>query len=90
MNDIKGFIKLFDLNIPDVQHVDYYLTQLSKVERYKDIKKLYALFEEAEKQVPDLYQYRIEKSNQIVDFLENLMVQLELNYLILIQMIKIF
>ena len=35
MNDVKGFCKLMDISVPDYEHFDYYIHQLSKTERKK-------------------------------------------------------
>ena len=71
MKDIKGFCKIFDISVPDYNHFDYYLGQLSKLPKYKDIKELSYLYESAENDIGDLFQYRVDKSNEIISFLEN-------------------
>jgi hypothetical protein len=71
MRDVKGFCKLMDISVPEYEHFDYYIEQFSKLEKWKNIKELIRLYEEAEEKYGDLYEYRIEKSNQIIDFLKN-------------------
>ena len=71
MRDVKGFCKLMDISVPEYEHFDYYIEQFSKLEKWKNIKELIKLYEEAEEKYGDLYEYRIEKSNQIIDFLKN-------------------
>ena len=71
MRDVKGFCKLMDISVPEYEHFDYYIDQFSKLEKWKNIKELIRLYEEAEEKYGDLYEYRIEKSNQIIDFLKN-------------------
>lgn len=71
MNDIKGFSKLFGINIPTEEHFDYYIKQYSKTEKFKNIYKLIELYENGEEEVGNLYNYRMKKSNIIIDFLKN-------------------
>jgi hypothetical protein len=70
MRDIKGFCKLFDLSIPEHDEFDYYINQFVRLEKYKHIKDMVPLYEEVESKYEDVFQLRIEKSNQIVKFLE--------------------
>lgn len=79
MKDVKGFCKLMDISVPEYEHFDYYIEQFSKLEKWKNIKELIKLYEEAEEKYGDLYEYRIEKSNQIIDFLKNTRAFNELN-----------
>ena len=44
MRDIRTFVKLFDLNVPDYEHFDYYIYQYSKLERWKDIYSMIDLY----------------------------------------------
>lgn len=72
MKDIKGFIKLFDLNVPNIEHFDYYIDQLSKIQKFKNIKELISLYEKAELELGvDLYEYRFKKSQEVIDFIKN-------------------
>lgn len=70
MKDKKGFCKLFGINIPDYDHFDYYIEQYSKTEKFKNIYKLIELYKKGEEEVGDLYNYRMKKSNIIIDFLK--------------------
>ncbi len=72
MRDIKGFIKLFDLNIPNIEHFDYYINQLSKIRKFQNIKELISLYEKAEIEIDtDIYEYRVRKSQEVIDFIKN-------------------
>ena len=71
MKDIKGFVKLFDINIPDYNHFDYYIEQLSKLNQWSHIYDLIKLYEDFEKDCDDVLQYKIEKSNQIIEHIRN-------------------
>lgn len=72
MKDIKGFIKLFDINIPNIEHFDYYINQLSKIRKFQNIKDLIALYEKAESEIDlDIYEYRVKKSQEVIDFIKN-------------------
>ena len=67
MNDVKGFCKLMDISVPDYEHFDYYIHQLSKTERWKNIYDLIKLFEYGESKYGDLYEYRFKKANEIIE-----------------------
>lgn len=71
MKNSKDFIKLFDLNIPCLEHFDYYLDQLSKTDRFKDIKYHLQLFEEADSSIDDFYSYKMSKTNDIIEFIKS-------------------
>ena len=71
MRDIRTFVKLFDLNVPEYEHFDYYISQYSKLERWKDLPNKIEIYKEFETIIENPYQYKIEKSNQIIDFLKN-------------------
>lgn len=79
MRDIKTFVKLFDLNVPEFEHFDYYIHQYSKLERWKNLPELIRLYEIFEDEVDDAYQYKIDKSNQIIDYLKTTRAYNELN-----------
>lgn len=79
MKDIRSFCKLFELNIPDYQHFDYYISQLSKLDKYHNIYDLIELYKRAESVTDDIYQFKIEKSNQIIDFIKSTRAYGELN-----------
>ena len=51
MNDVKSFVKLFDLNVPVLEHFDYYVEQMSKTQKYKDINFFTDLYRECEAQI---------------------------------------
>ena len=34
MRDIRTFVKLFDLNVPDYEHFDYYIGQYSRLKKW--------------------------------------------------------
>ena len=70
MKDIKGFCKLMDLSIPEYAHFDYYINQISKVEKWKNIYEMIRLYELAEAEHSDLYQFRMDKSNEIINFIK--------------------
>lgn len=80
MRDIKGFCKLFDLNIPVYSEFDYYIAQLSKVPKFSNLPNLIKLYEEAESNIDDLYEYRLEKSKEIIEFLKETRAYEELIY----------
>ena len=64
MKDIKGFCKLFDLNIPTHDEFEYYVDILSRIEKFKNIRDLISMYEFAEDNIPgDLYDYRFKKAN---------------------------
>jgi hypothetical protein len=71
MKDVKGFCKLMDISVPEYEHFDYYIEQFSKLEKWKNIKDLIKLYEEAEEKYGDLYEFRINKSNEIINYLKN-------------------
>jgi hypothetical protein len=70
MNDVKGFCKIFDIAVPDYDHFDYYVNQLARLTKYSDLKELVALYEKAEAEFGDLYEYRMRKSEEIIKFLQ--------------------
>ena len=60
-----------DISVPEYEHFDYYINQFSKLEKWKNIKKLIKIYEEAEEKYGDLYEYRLKKSNEIIEYLKN-------------------
>lgn len=70
MRDVKGFCKVMNITVPDLEHFDYYIEQLSKTNSWKNIKYLIKLYEEAEEKHANLYQFRLDKSNEIIDYLK--------------------
>lgn len=80
MKNSKDFIKLFDLNVPVREHFDYYVEQLSKTEKFKNIKELIDLFEESDKNIDNFLEYKVEKTNEIIDFIKNTNAYMEFCY----------
>lgn len=79
MRDIRTFVKLFDLNVPEYEHFDYYVQQYSKIERWKDLSNKIELYNKFESIVEDPYKYKIDKSNEIIDFIKSTRAYDELN-----------
>lgn len=71
MEDVKGFCKLMDISVPVYEHFDYYIEQYSKLEKWKNIKDLIKLYEEAEESHEDLYKFRVDKSIEIINFIKS-------------------
>jgi hypothetical protein len=71
MRDVKGFCKLMDISVPEYEHFDYYINQFSKLEKWKNIKDLIKIYEEAEENYGDLYEFRLKKSNEIINYLKS-------------------
>lgn len=71
MRDTKGFCKLFDINIPNMEYFDYYIEQLSKTNKLSNIYDLISLYEDFEKGCDDVLQYKITKSNEVVQYILN-------------------
>lgn len=70
MKDIKGFCKMFDLNIPCHDEFEYYRKQFSRLDRWKDMDMYVSLYEQAEALHEDLFSYRMSKIEEIVSFIE--------------------
>jgi hypothetical protein len=70
MKNVKDFIKLFDLNVPTQEHFDYYIAQLQKTTKHSNIYDLIKMFEEADIHIDDFYEYKLSKSNEIIDFIK--------------------
>lgn len=79
MRDIRTFVKLFDLNVPEYEHFDYYISQYSKLKRWVELPQMISLYKEFESVIDDPYQYKIDKSLQIIEFLKNTRAFNELN-----------
>ena len=79
MKDVKGFCKLFDLSIPEHEEFDYYVGQMSKLEKFKHIPKMIPLFTEAEEKWGDLHSLRMQKADEIIKFLQTTRAYNELN-----------
>lgn len=79
MRDIRTFVKLFDLNVPEYEHFDYYIEQYSKLPRWSHLNDMINLYLDFESKVDDPYKYKIDKSNEIIDFLKSTRAYNELN-----------
>jgi hypothetical protein len=71
MRDVKSFCKLFDLNVPSYEDFDYYRSLYRRVGRHSDIDELVAMYEELEETVDDMFAYRMECTNRLVDYIES-------------------
>lgn len=71
MRDVKGFCKLFDINIPNDEYFDYYIEQLSKTNKLQNVYDLISLYEDFEKDCDDVLAYKIDKSNEVVQYILN-------------------
>jgi len=81
MKDPKSFVKLFDLNVPNLEHFDYYISQLQKTSKFKDILNFLELYLEAEDVIgEDAYDFRKKKSEEIIDFIKSTNAYNELCY----------
>jgi len=80
MKNKKDFIKLFDLNVPVLEHFDYYIDQLSKTQKFSNIHQLLNLFEEVDLNIDNFLDYKISKSNQIIEFIKSTNTYTELCY----------
>ena len=70
MKDIKSFCKMFDLNIASFDDFDYYKNQFSRINRWKNLDDLVALYEKAESEIGDMFEYRMSKIDEIVAFVK--------------------
>lgn len=70
MKDIKSFCKMFDLNVASFEDFDYYKSQFSRLERWKGLDGLIALYEKSEEEIGDMFKYRIRKIDEIIDFIK--------------------
>ena len=70
MKDIKSFCKLFDLNVPSYAEFDYYKNLYARLDRWKNMDELISLYEKAEEQIEDIYKYRLEKTEEIINFIK--------------------
>lgn len=71
MKDIKSFCKMFDLNVPSFDDFEYYKGQFSRIDRWKNLDELVALYEKAEAEVGDMFAYRMSKIDEIVAFVKS-------------------
>jgi hypothetical protein len=79
MRDIKTFIKLFDLNVPHFEHFDYYIDQYSRLDKFKHLSESINLYKDFENLVENPYNYKLEKANQVIDFIKGTRAFNELN-----------
>ena len=70
MKDIKSFCKMFDLNIPSFNDFDYYKNQFTRLDRWKNMDELVDLYEKAETEIGDMFEYRIRKIDEIIDYIK--------------------
>lgn len=70
MKDIKSFCKMFDLNVASFDDFDYYKNQFSRINRWKNLDDLVALYEKAESEIGDMFEYRMSKIDEIVAFVK--------------------
>lgn len=70
MKDIKSFCKLFDLNVPSYIDFDYYKNLYARLDRWKNMDELISLYKKAEEQIEDIYKYRLEKTEEIINFIK--------------------
>ena len=79
MRDIKSFCKLFDLNVPSYDDFEYYKNLYSKLPKWSNINNLVKLYEEAEDKIDDIYDFKIKKSNEVIEFLKTTRAYNDLN-----------
>lgn len=70
MKDIKSFCKLFDLNVPSYVDFDYYKNIYGRLDKWKNMDELISLYEKAEEKIEDIYKYRLEKTEEIINFIK--------------------
>jgi nucleoside diphosphate kinase len=70
MKDIKSFCKMFDLNVASFEDFDYYRDQFSRLDRWKNMDDLVSLYEKAELNIDDMFKYRMDKIEEIIDFIK--------------------
>jgi len=80
MKNTKDFTKLFDLNVPHQEHFDYYIAQLVKTTKFSNIYGLIKMFEDADVDIDNFYDYKLQKSQEIIDFIKTTNAYTELCY----------
>ena len=70
MKDIKSFCKMFDLNVPSFEDFHYYKHQFSRLARWKDMDNLIKLYENAENEIEDMFRYRLDKIEEIINYIK--------------------
>lgn len=71
MKDVKSFCKLFDLNVPSYEDFDYYKSLYSRVGRHSNLDELVSMYTELENEVPDMFTYRMECTDKLVQYIES-------------------
>ena len=61
---------MFDLNIASFEDFNYYKEQFSRLERWKGMDELVSLFEKAEEEIEDMFEYRMRKIDEIIDYIK--------------------
>ena len=61
---------MFDLNIASFEDFNYYKEQFSRLERWKGMDELVSLFEKAEEEIEDMFEYRMRKIDEIINFIK--------------------
>jgi hypothetical protein len=79
MKDIRSFVKLFDLHVPSYEDFDYYKNQYAKLSHWKNIDELVKMYEQAESEIEDIFAYKIDKVDEVVNFLKGTRAYNELN-----------
>lgn len=79
MKDIRSFVKLFDLHVPSYEDFDYYKNQYAKLNQWKNIDELVKMYEQAESEIEDIFAYKIDKVDEVVNFLKGTRAYNELN-----------
>lgn len=80
MKNIKGFIKLFDLNIPSIDDFDYYIHQLSKTPKFENIYQLIDMYEKIEDDIIDINGFKMDKSKEVIDFIKSTVAYTDMCY----------
>lgn len=70
MKDVKSFCKLFDLNVPSYDDFDYYKSLYRRIGRFSDIDELVNMYEELEETIDDMYSYRMECTQKLIDYIK--------------------
>jgi len=80
MIDKSGFLKLFGITIPTIDHFDYYIDQLSKYRKWRNIKEYIPIWRDMEEKFGDTSGIIDSTSSQIVEFLNGSNALSELNF----------
>lgn len=70
MKDIKGFCKMYDISIPEFKEFEYYISMYKRIDRWKNIDSLIKSYTELEEIVGDVFNYKIKKSNEIIEYIK--------------------